>query len=100
MTELKLGKLPNRKSVKISFEAHPDLAEALDAYASAYEQAYGQSEPVAELVPYMLEGFLKGDRAFAKFREPSKPNRVQISSPALPRRQGEQSLSPSPKAEA
>ena len=37
-------------------------------YAAAYEAAYGEAESVADLVPYMLQSFLAGDRGFAKAR--------------------------------
>lgn len=32
--------------------------------AQAYKEAYGDDESVAELIPYMLERFLDGDRQF------------------------------------
>jgi hypothetical protein len=69
MAELKLAKLPDRTPVKISVTITPDLAEALAAYASLYRQTYGQEEPVAELIPAMLSGFLESDRAFARSRQ-------------------------------
>jgi hypothetical protein len=69
MAELKLAKLPDRTPVKISVTITPDLAEALAAYASLYRQTYGQEEPVAELIPAMLSGFLESDRAFTRFRQ-------------------------------
>jgi hypothetical protein len=37
-------------------------------YAELYREAYGQAEPVQELIPAMLVGFLDGDRAFARRR--------------------------------
>ena len=69
MPELKLGRLPDRTPVKISFAASPELNQALQDYAAAYRAAYGQAEAVAELVPFMLEAFLDGDRGFAKARK-------------------------------
>lgn len=68
MADLKLPKLPDRTPVKITFSALPDLSEALNAYANAYEAAYGQRESVSDLIPFMLESFLASDRAFAKAR--------------------------------
>jgi len=67
--ELKLGKLPDRTPVKITFAASPELDQALQDYAAIYRAAYGQAEAVAELVPFMLEAFLDGDRGFAKARK-------------------------------
>lgn len=64
MPDLKLRRLPDRTPVKISFQAAPELASGLQAYADLYHQTYGQAEAVADLIPYMLESFLAGDRAF------------------------------------
>lgn len=68
MTGIKLGKLPDRTPVKLTFSASPDLKQALDDYAAIYRQTYGSDEPVAELIPVMLETFLTSDRAFLKAR--------------------------------
>ena len=69
MAELKLGKLPDRTPIKITISVAPDLHKALEDYASIYNERYGQSEPVTELVPHMLAAFLAGDRGFAKARD-------------------------------
>ena len=69
MPELKLTKLPDRTPVKLTINVPPDLNQDLADYAEAYREAYGQSEPVADLVPYMLRAFLDGDRGFAKIRQ-------------------------------
>ena len=66
MTELKLSRLPDRTPVKMAIQISPDLDRKLQAYAGAYKEAYGQEEKVADLVPFMLEQFLDGDRKFAK----------------------------------
>ncbi len=66
MTELKLGKLPDRTPVKLTITIAPSLNHALQAYAEVYRETYGQAEPVAELIPYMLESFLASDRNYAK----------------------------------
>ncbi|MGV1683459.1 DUF2274 domain-containing protein [Sphingopyxis sp. NJF-3] len=68
MVDLKLPKLPDRTPVKIAINVMPDLFEALNAYADAYEVAYGRRESVADLIPFMLDRFLAGDREFAKAR--------------------------------
>lgn len=93
MPELKLGKLPDRTPVKISFAASPELSQALQDYAAVYRATYGQAEAVAELVPFMLEAFLDGDRGFAKARkegieEPS-PGTLPAVRPRRSRRVGE-----------
>jgi hypothetical protein len=69
MADLKLGKLPDRTPVKLTINVTPDLHQALTDYAAIYNAAYGQSEPVAELVPHMIAAFLASDRQFAKARE-------------------------------
>jgi hypothetical protein len=66
MPDLKLGRLPDRVPVKITFLASPDLNRALQLYADLYREAYGTDEPVSELVPFMLQSFLDADRNFSK----------------------------------
>lgn len=73
MSDLKLPKLPDRTLVKFTIAVSPDLAERLAAYADAYETAYSQREAVADLIPFMLAGFLESDRAFAKWRKTITP---------------------------
>lgn len=69
MADLKLGKLPDQKPVKLSITITPDLQASLQSYAALYAQTYGVEEPVVDLVPAMLAAFLDGDRTFAKARE-------------------------------
>lgn len=69
VADLKLPKLPERTPVKLAITVTPDLHRALTDYAAVYNEAYGQSEPLAELVPHMLAAFLASDRGFAKARE-------------------------------
>jgi hypothetical protein len=71
MAELRLPKLPDRTPVKLSITVSPELHRALGDYAAAYEQAYGQAEPVTELIPAMLASFLESDRGFARQRKRS-----------------------------
>lgn len=68
MVELRLTRLPDRTPVKLTILIPPDLNKALLDYAEAYKEAYGQEEPVGELVPAMLAAFLDGDRGFARRR--------------------------------
>ncbi|MDB5581969.1 MAG: hypothetical protein JWR80_7145 [Bradyrhizobium sp.] len=69
MVDLKLAKLPDRTPVKLSITITPDLADSLAAYAALYRETYGQEEPVTELIPAMLAGFLEGDRSFQAARK-------------------------------
>jgi hypothetical protein len=71
MPNLKLAKLPDRRSVKVTVTLSPDLDKALKAYADVYRQSYGEEEEVSALIPYMLEQFLASDRAFVKSVKPS-----------------------------
>ena len=64
MSELKLAKLPDRKPVKIGITVSAGLNKKLDAYAAAYKGAYGNEEKVSDLIPFILEQFLDGDRLF------------------------------------
>ena len=66
MTDFKLAKIPDRTPVKMTIQLLPDLADALQQYAAAYEKAYGKAEQVADLIPFMLSAFLESDRAFAR----------------------------------
>src|SRR3569833_1619333 len=66
MPDLKLGKLPDRVPVKMTFTAPPDLALVFCEYAAVYRAAYGEAESEEELIPFMLTSFLEGVRGFAK----------------------------------
>jgi hypothetical protein len=66
MPELKLARLPDRTPVKITVSLSPGLNEALQGYAKLYQESYGSTESVAELIPFMLESFIRADRSFAK----------------------------------
>lgn len=68
MADLKLAKLPDRTPVKVTISISPELHQALAKYAELYRQAYGETEPMQELIPAMLASFLEGDRAFARQR--------------------------------
>ena len=68
MADIKLAQLPDRTPVKLALVLTPELHRDLVEYALSYAQAYGREEPVAELVPAMLESFLLSDRGFARSR--------------------------------
>ncbi len=74
MVGLKLDKLPDRKTVKITFTASAELNKLLADYASGYEVEYGQRESVNDLIPHILEAFIKTDRGF------QKKNKMPVSS--------------------
>lgn len=66
MPEIKLPKLPDRTPVKLTVTLGADLNQALRDYADLYERTYGVAETVVDLVPFMLEAFLTGDKTFAR----------------------------------
>jgi len=69
MPELKLAKLPDRTPVKITITVSAELSQALRQYAEVYRTTYGVAESVTELIPFMLDAFLEGDRGFANARK-------------------------------
>jgi len=68
MPPIKLNRLPDRTPIKITILVSPELDRALRDYSEAYAAAYGEAEPVAELVPAILAAFLQSDRAFIRMR--------------------------------
>ncbi|WP_339635748.1 DUF2274 domain-containing protein [uncultured Sneathiella sp.] len=68
MAPLKLGKLPDRETTKITFNASAELRALLADYAAAYEKEYGRREALTDLIPHILTAFIKGDRGFKKGR--------------------------------
>jgi hypothetical protein len=69
MTKLKLGPLPDDKSVKVTVELSAPLHRDLAAYAKVLGRETGQpvAHPVRLIVP-MLERFIAMDRGFARVR--------------------------------
>lgn len=68
MADLKLPRLSDRAPVKMTISVAPELAAVLADYAAIYEQVYGRSEPVAELVPAILAAFIESDRQFLRMK--------------------------------
>jgi hypothetical protein len=63
---LKLPKLPDRTPIKITVTVNAALNQALHGYAALYRATYGEMASVPDLIPFMLDCFLKSDPAFAK----------------------------------
>lgn len=72
---LKLARIPDRTPVKMTILVPPELHETLTAYGAAYQEAYGASVPVTELVPAMLAAFLESDRDFCRARQSPRKGR-------------------------
>jgi hypothetical protein len=70
MATLKLPRLPDRIPVKLSIAILPELHQRLSDYAALYRRTYGVEEPVAELIPHMLDAFLASDRTFTRGKNP------------------------------
>ena len=87
MTGLKLGPLPDRVPSKLTITLTPELKKALDDYATLYARSYGSEEQVADLVPYMLEAFLKADHSFRQGRKELRdiPMALPIANKSIPR---------------
>lgn len=90
---LKLAKLPDPKTTKITFTASASLSQNLHGYAALYRSTYGDSVSASELIPFMLDAFLKSDPAFAKAqkdgtllsdveKQPARASRATKSAPA------------------
>lgn len=84
MPVLKLPRLPDRTPVKITISLSPDVHRSLSEYSEVYRQTYGESEaePIAEMIPYMLQNFLEGDRMFAKARRRRAEPAIATPTPA------------------
>ena len=70
---LKLAKLPDRTPTKLTVTVNAGLNQDLQSYAALYHETYGEVASVAELIPFMLDSFLKSDPAFAKARKEGLP---------------------------
>ena len=78
---IKLPRLPDRSSVKITFTASPELKAALADYAEIYSRTYGQKEGIAELIPFMLEAFMNADSGFKRARRQLQAARATSTTP-------------------
>ena len=63
-TKLRLGPLPKAQPVRITITLTAELKETLDRYADIHAASNGEKNDVERLIPFMLEAFMLGDRAF------------------------------------
>ncbi len=54
---------------KFTFSASVQLKELLDQCAALFETVYGSKDKTEDLIPVMLEGFIKSDVHFRKLRK-------------------------------
>jgi hypothetical protein len=64
--KIKLGKLPNTSTVKVTVTLPAALKAQLDRYAQLHSQTWDQKADAAALVPHIVAQFLANDRAFRK----------------------------------
>ena len=62
--KIKLGKLPNTSTVKVTVSFAASLKAQLDRYAQLHSQTWEQKVDAAALVPHIVAQFLANDRAF------------------------------------
>jgi hypothetical protein len=65
-TKLKLGPIPDDKPVRLTITLSAELAALLRNYADAVGSRSSKPVTVERVVPYMLERFIKTDRAFMR----------------------------------
>ncbi|MEZ5981055.1 MAG: DUF2274 domain-containing protein [Parvularculaceae bacterium] len=66
---LKIGAVPERKSVRITLSLPPDIHAMLADYAAIHEAEFGKKTPASELAVLMIEKFLNSDAAFRRARK-------------------------------
>jgi hypothetical protein len=69
VTDLKLGPLPKQSTVKVTIVLPELLKEELDAYAAEHGKNHSRPTKTAELIPHILEAFLRTDRAWCSRRK-------------------------------
>ncbi|WP_446719460.1 DUF2274 domain-containing protein [Inquilinus sp. OTU3971] len=74
MSDLKLGPLPKAEKVRLMVAMPKPLKEALDLYAAEHSRLYGPVDTTV-LIPYMLEAFIRSDRAFMRRHGKAVPAR-------------------------
>ena len=66
---LRIGKLPDLTPVKMTVSLDREVHRMLEDYARIYDESYGEAVKPAELVPYMIAGFLSTDNGFKRARK-------------------------------
>ncbi|MEO0499473.1 MAG: DUF2274 domain-containing protein [Pseudomonadota bacterium] len=86
---LKLDRRPERTPSKLTVTLAPDLKAALDDYAELYRRTYGQKESVADIIPFMLDGFIAADAGFRRARKALEDERAEKAARRSPQPQQE-----------
>lgn len=66
MTQLKLGPLPDKSTVRMTITIPTTLKAQLDRYAALHSKNFGAEVDATTLVPLMLAMFLTRDKAFQR----------------------------------
>jgi hypothetical protein len=61
--------LPKQRTVRVAVVLSAPFKEELDAYAVEHSRLYDQPVETAELIPHILETFLRTDRAWCSHRK-------------------------------
>lgn len=67
--KIKLGKVPDTRTTKLSIFLSAELKSQIDDYAKLYFQTWQQELGATDLIPHILEQFLATDRVFRKWRK-------------------------------
>jgi len=66
---LRIGKLPDLTPVKMTVSLDREVHELLKDYARIYGESYDEAVKPADLVPFMVSGFLATDNGFKRARK-------------------------------
>lgn len=69
---LRIGKLPNLTPIKLTISLNREVYEMLEDYARVYGDSYGEAVKPAELIPFIIKGFLATDNGFKRARKALK----------------------------
>jgi len=64
MAHVKLGRLSKRVPIALTLQLDWDLKRGLDAYSDRYRDAYGEDEPLENLIAAIVSDFIASDRVF------------------------------------
>jgi len=70
--KLKLAKIPDRQTTKMSFQATTELKIELERYTQRYNSDYRVNETAEALIPHILQAFMRSDREFRKQKHSAK----------------------------
>jgi hypothetical protein len=84
VADLKLGPLPKHSTVKVTIVLPEPFKEELDAYAAEHSRLHGEPVKTAELIPHILETFLRTDPGWRSHRKQRGQGQARQRKPARP----------------